>query len=143
MSACLDITPGLPDQVFTTTIDDAPYVFNLRWNVRDSSWRMHIYEEDGITPVRLGMRVVLGTYLGRSSNHPLFTRGVFVVVDTAKTGREAGLDDLGARVQVVRYSLTEVLNHSSFDGRDVLGNKVYGRDEVVPEGVVSIQAVGG
>lgn len=126
MASRIDITPGVGDQTFTTAIDDIAYVFRVRWNLREGAWYMHIYEEDGRTPVALGLKIVLGTYIGRQSIHPLFLSGVFVAQDTTRAGIEPTFDDLGERVQLVRYSLEELANRITF-----LPETIYGVEVIV------------
>ena len=52
---------------------------------------------------------MLGAFLGRRCVDPRFPAGVMVAVDTSGEGRDAGLDDLGTRVQVLFYSGEEIL----------------------------------
>lgn len=85
-----------------------PFIFDFRWNTRGSAWYMSVFEDDG-TPIASSLRVVLGMYLGRRVLHPLFRRGVFVAVDLSGQGLDAGLDDLGSRIQVRRYLAQEVI----------------------------------
>ncbi len=113
MAQDIPITPGDPWQEITTQIDEgdgtvSTYVFELKWNVRDSSWYLNLSEQDG-TPIVHGARCVLGMYLGRRSRHPFFKKGVLVCVDTTREGREATLDDFGARVQLRRYTAQDVI----------------------------------
>ena len=60
----------------------------------------------------IGVKVVLGTYLGRSCAHPLFTEGVFVAIDTTNKHAEATYDDLGTRVEVWYYTTDEVASRA-------------------------------
>jgi hypothetical protein len=68
---------------------------------------MNISEIDE-TVVVLGLKLVLGTYIGRTCAHPLFSEGVFVAVDTTNQHAEAGLDDMGTRVEVWYYTADEI-----------------------------------
>lgn len=113
----IDITPGDPWQEITTPIDEGDgtintYIFELKWNVRDASWYLNLFSQDG-TPIKHGIRIVLGIYLGRRSRHEFFRKGVLIAVDTTGSSREATLDDLGARVVLRRYTVQEV-----FAGRE-------------------------
>lgn len=83
-------------------IDTVMYLFDTHWNSKDQSWYFDLREQDE-SPIALGVRVVLGASLGRSSHHPFFTKYMLHAIDTTGEGREAGFDDLGARV-VVRLS---------------------------------------
>jgi hypothetical protein len=109
----IDITPGDAWQEITTPVDEGDgvintYIFELKWNVWDSSWYLSLYEADG-TIIITGKRVVLGTYIGRRSRHPLLRKGVLVAVDTTRTGTEATLDDLGTRVKLRYFTTQEVM----------------------------------
>jgi len=108
MATAIPLHPSVPNYQLSTTIDGVPYVFDMRWNDRDSAWYFDLLTESDV-PIIRGVKVVLGTYLGRRSVHQFFRDGVLVVTDMTGSGREAGLDDLGARVQMVRYSALEVI----------------------------------
>lgn len=104
----LPLVPSIPSYRRTTTIDGAPYHLDLRWNARDAAWFLDILEIDG-TPIARGVKVVLGTYLARYTDHPLTRQGVLIAIDTSGDRRDAGLDDLGARVEVRWYSQIEIV----------------------------------
>lgn len=98
-----------PFQRIALPIDTTQYLIDLRWNSRDSAWYMDVFESDE-TSILHGARVVLGMYLGRRARvrHPLFADGVFIAVDTSGEQREAGLDDLGTRVELRYYNTFEL-----------------------------------
>jgi hypothetical protein len=117
MAQDIPITPSDPWQEITVPLDDSdgsstPYIFELKWNLRDLSWYLNIYEANGAVVIT-GVRVVLGMYLGRRSRHDFFRKGVLVAIDTAAKkpgqGKEAGLDDFGTRVILRRYTAQEVV----------------------------------
>jgi hypothetical protein len=91
---------------FGTTLNNTAYVIDVRWNADDSSWYMDFFAEDGETVLATGIRIVLGTYLGRHKWVPPFTAGVFVAYDLSGQRKDPGFDDLGTRV-VVRYFTAE------------------------------------
>lgn len=102
----IDITPSEPWQEITVPIDEGDgitntYIFEFKWNVRDTSWYLTLREQDE-TEIFTGKRLVLGMYIGRRSRHPLLRKGVLVLVDTTRSGAEATLDSLGAQ-HVLRY----------------------------------------
>lgn len=97
----IPLTPSIGSYRFGTVIETVAYIFDVRWNVRAQAWYMDIREADE-TPIILGVRLVLGVYLGRRSNHDLFKNGVLIAVDLGIHGRDAGFDDLGVRV-VLKY----------------------------------------
>lgn len=108
MALLIPFQPSLPFYTFSTTIDNVEYVFNVRWNGRDGAWYFDVSEVDNV-PIASGVKVVLGGFLGRAINHPLFRDGVIVAVDTSDAGKDATFDDIGTRVQVMRLTLDEVL----------------------------------
>jgi hypothetical protein len=104
----LPLVPSLPNYRVGTTIIDTLYLLDVRWNSRDQAWYMDILDSEEAV-IRRGIKLVLGTYIGRTSNHPLFRNGVFVVMDRSGEGRDAGLDDMGTRVLVRYYSSDDVV----------------------------------
>lgn len=109
MAIILPFVPSIPFYEFGTTLDNVEYIFNVRWNGRDEAWYFDVNESDG-TPIVRGVKVVLGGYLGRWVEHPLFREGVLVAVDLSDAGQDAGFDDFGTRVVVMRMTLDEVLS---------------------------------
>lgn len=107
MPTQIPLVPGDPNYRLETTIDGVPYIMDMRWNSRDAAHYMDLYTEDE-TPIVLGLKLVLGVYLGRYINHTLFRNGAFVMVDTSGQRRDATLDDIGARVQLIRYTIPEI-----------------------------------
>lgn len=108
----LPFKPSVPNYTFTTTISDDPtapatYKFDVRWNASDDGWYFDVYEQDG-TLIMASVKIVLGTYLGRRSNHPLFRNGVLFPIDTSGDERDPGIDDMGTRVKVIRMTRTEL-----------------------------------
>lgn len=114
----LPFKPSIGHYDFDTDIDEKTYHFDVQWNARDNidrvtgiargSWYFDVFEQDGKTAIALGVKIVLGGYLGRRTNHPLFRRGVFVAVDTTGKGRDALFDDMGTRVVVKYYTALEI-----------------------------------
>lgn len=109
----IDVTPSEPWQEITATIDEGDgisntYIFELKWNVCDSSWYLSLYEEDR-TPIFTGKRLVLGVYIGRRSRHSLLRKGVLVLVDTTRKGVEATLDTLGTRCVLRYFTVQDVM----------------------------------
>lgn len=111
MAVVIPFAPSIPFQRFGCALDGNQYFFDARWNKRDGggAWYFDVYEEGG-TAIVQGIKIVLGIFLGRRVNHTLFRSGVIVATDLSAAGREAGLDDLGERVQVARFTTAEVLS---------------------------------
>jgi len=103
----LPFVPSVPFYTFTTTIEDAPYNFNVRWNTRDAAWYFDVTSEDG-TVLREGVKVVLGAFLGRACTLAFFEKGVLVARDSTDAGIDAKFDDIGTRVQVFYMTALEL-----------------------------------
>ena len=108
MPTLIPFVPSLANYTFSTSLEGIMYTFVVRWNQRDAAWYFDLLDASD-TPIASGIKIVLGCYLGstRSYVQP-FRSGVFVVNDTSGAGRDAGFDDLGARITVSRYTLDEV-----------------------------------
>lgn len=102
----LPFVPSIGNYQFETYIEDVNYVFDVRWNERDAAWYFDISDADGKV-ISSGLKLVIGANVGRYSNNPLFTQGVFAVVDTSGEQRDPGFDDIGIgrRVEVRYYNL--------------------------------------
>ena len=96
---------GRPD---TTPNTYTPFSFRFRWNVRDLSWYMYIADGNGQAIIS-SIRVMLGVYLGRRVNHPLFTSGVIMAYDCSKKGKDATLADFGTRVALIYFDVNELV----------------------------------
>jgi hypothetical protein len=120
----LPFEPSRGAYEFTTRIEDAEYFFFVRWNAHKlGGWYFDIADETGAAerPRRLiarGLKIVLGIAIGRWIQHPLFAGGAFIAIDTTQSGRDAGYDDLGKRVEVRYYTLDELaaLNATALEG---------------------------
>jgi len=104
----LPLIPSVPSYRFGTTLGDISYVVDVHWNARDGAWYMDILDENANT-IRGGIKIVLGSRLGRRCVSPLFPFGVLVATDLSGAGIDAGLDDLGTRVQVAFITAEEWL----------------------------------
>lgn len=97
----LPFRPSLKYDRFSTTIEGNLYWFTVKYNDQDKAFYFDIADENNEI-IRYGIKIVLGTYLGRLSSHALFSEGVIVAVDTTGKGQDATFDDLGTRV-IVRW----------------------------------------
>lgn len=102
-----------------TSIQGVHYWIDARWNASSSpgpnpgdpprgAWYLDFFESDR-TPIILNQKLVLGTYIGRRSQHPLFKNGVFVAIDMTNTGTDARFDDLGGRVILEYIPVIELI----------------------------------
>jgi hypothetical protein len=95
----LPLVGGIAASRFTVTIDGARYAFVQRWNSTDSAWYLDVSDSAGAS-IAGGLKIVLGAFIGREYNHPLFRAGVFVAHDATGQKREATFNDIGQRVAV-------------------------------------------
>lgn len=94
----IPLVPSIGHYDFTTTIEGSDYLFVVRWNTREQAWYFDLFESNGRV-IRKGFKIVLGSYIGRGINHPLFLRdGMFFAFDSSQQHREATFDDIGSRV---------------------------------------------
>ncbi len=97
----------------------ATYLFVTRWNSSDNvdpvtgkrlgSWYFDLFDERNKV-IAIGVKVVLGVALGRTSVHPFFSKHYLKAIDTTGKGKEAGFDELGGRVQVVHLTSDEIFD---------------------------------
>jgi hypothetical protein len=105
------VVPAIGSYRFTCALDynntTVQYVFELKWNPRMSAWFMNVLEADD-TPIISNQAVVLGAFIGRWSQHPLFQYGGLYAYDVSGAEIDAGYNDFGTRV-VVLYAPQEDL----------------------------------
>ena len=90
-----------------TTLGDTTYELDVRWNSRDSAWYMDIYTADR-TPIVTGVKLVLGTTIGRHLQYlQFFQDNILQVLDTTNSRVDASFDDLGGRIQVIHMTMDE------------------------------------
>lgn len=108
MPSALPLVPSVFNYRVGTSFEGVQYLVDVRWNGRDAAWYLDLLEEDE-TPVRLGMKVVLGAVIGgRAFADADFPAGVLIASDLSNEGRDATFDDLGTRVLVYFYTHAEV-----------------------------------
>lgn len=111
MPSEIPFVPGDPEQKISITLDGEPYVMRARWNTSDDdgagAWYLDVWERDGKTAIALGIKLVLGTKLGITFNHPLFVAGL-LMYRTEGSG-EARLQDLGGRVILVHMTVGDAI----------------------------------
>ncbi len=111
MAIVLPLRPSIGSYTFPLAIDDVQYQFAIRWNSRErnglGAWFMDVSEFDG-TPILRGQKIVLGTYLGRWSLHPLLLNGVFAPRSNAPIGVDPVFDTLGVTVQVLYFNRADL-----------------------------------
>ena len=91
----------------TTLLDATEYIFDVRWNDRDGAWYFDISDAEG-SLIRAGIKIMLGSSLGRASVDPRFPNGVFAASDLSGANVDATYTDLGTRVVVFFYTAAEL-----------------------------------
>jgi hypothetical protein len=96
-----------PHYSFQCELDGATFTFEFIWNDRDGAWYMQV--GDGEENLLVGAtRVVLGTlFTARVRNSALFT-GQLQAKDTSGQNIDAGIEDLGSRVQIWYFTAAEI-----------------------------------
>lgn len=102
----LPFVPSTPAR-FTTQLLGREIAIEQRWNESDQAWYFDMFEADD-TPIVRGIKITLGTFMARWSDHPIFVRGAIMAQDTTRERDEAGYDDLGVRVKVWYVSDAEL-----------------------------------
>lgn len=97
----------VPLYSFTTQLEGVTYGFTFRWNGRDSAWYFDLSDSDG-NPLLSGRKVVLGAFLLARFRTPGLPPGEMQAVDTSGANVDAGLDELGARVQLLYIESTDL-----------------------------------
>ena len=93
--------PSLSHYTMTVTLDGANYDLAFDWNSRASRWYMTLMDTTD-SPIAASLCLLVGVPLLMSVTDVRRPPGDFVAIDTSGQNIEAGLNDLGNRVQV-RY----------------------------------------
>ena len=102
--------PLIPEEFFyrvSTVLDERDYIFDVRWNARDSGWYFDLYDADGDL-IRAGIKIMMSAFLGARSADPRYPAGTFIASDLSNEGRDATYLDLGVRVVVLFYTVEEL-----------------------------------
>lgn len=103
----LPLAPSIPNYRVGTVLGGTQYLIDVRWNARDGAWYMDVLAEDE-TPIALGIKIVLGAFLGGHVTDPSFPDGLLLASDLTGRGMDAGFDDLGAGVVVNFWTRAEL-----------------------------------
>ncbi len=107
MPVVLPLIPSVPHYDVGVTLDGTPYIVEVHWNDRDSSWFFSLLDDEG-DPIFAGRKIVLGTPIGHRCRDARKPPGAFLVQDLAGTDRDATIDDLGVRVMVVYFTAADI-----------------------------------
>jgi hypothetical protein len=88
-------------------LEQRTFLFKLDWNERDESWSLSIYDQDE-EPLVTGKRVAIGIPLLRGEVDSRLPDGILMAVDVTEQHGEAGVSDLGARVNLVYYEVASL-----------------------------------
>lgn len=102
--------PLIPEEFnyrVSTVLDESEYIFDVRWNERDSGWYFDLYDAEGDI-IRAGIKIMLGAFLGGRCADPRYPAGTFIASDLSNSGRDATYYDLGVRVVLFFYSASEL-----------------------------------
>lgn len=104
----LALVPEDSNYRFITTLEQLPFVIDVRWNSRDESWYMDVRRDDG-TAIRTSIRLILNAVplTGRVADADA-PPGALFVMDLTRSGKEATFDDMAHRVIVIYLSAEEV-----------------------------------
>lgn len=103
-------------------LDGTVYTLEFRWNERckvppssiyspvpaPGAWFMGIYDEEGITPILTGIRLVADWKLGKASADSRMPPGALIATDTSGAGVDPGFADLGSRVELRYFTKDDV-----------------------------------
>jgi|SRR5579859_6612007 len=97
----LPLVPSVANYRVGTSLDGTQYILDVRWNGRANAWSMDVLAADQ-TPIRMGLKLVLGIIIGGRVVDPAFPTGLLIAIDTSGQNLDAGFDDMGTRV-IVSY----------------------------------------
>jgi hypothetical protein len=100
-------SPLSPHFDLSLELDGVTYLLELRWNSRADAWFLMLYTAEG--DLVLGSRKVVTDFplwgRCRDARRP---KGQLLAVDTAGEQLDAGLEDLGGRVQLLYFTAAEL-----------------------------------
>lgn len=122
MPTIIQFRPSVSPYRFGQILRNEEFVFDVRWNSRDGAtvvdgelvpdsggaWYFDVRAID-LTPIALGLKVTMGAYFGRVSNHPLFRDGAMVARPAGADRRPPTFHDIGTRVQIWYYTRQELV----------------------------------
>jgi hypothetical protein len=96
----LPLRTDLPHYLFSVELEGRTYTVELRWNERAAGWFLSLLTADEV-PIVQGRRVVVGFPLLARTRDFRLPPGELEAIDTTGSGRDPGLTELGARVQLM------------------------------------------
>jgi hypothetical protein len=114
--------PSLGNYDFYTTLGQTPVKLVVHWNAEDNdgegAWYFDMYEVDGATPIASGLKITIGSFIGRACEHAIFSRGAILARDYSLQDLDPGFDDIGPgqRVRVFYLSADELVLGTDLEG---------------------------
>lgn len=111
MAVLIPIPPNTPHFTMQVVLDSVLYGLQLHWNARAAAWYLDIFDGGGFEDANLiaaGRKVVVDGAIWLRLRDARLPPGMMVAVDTSSTAVEAGINDLGARVQLMYLSRVDL-----------------------------------
>lgn len=93
----------------STTIENVPYIFNVRWSDFEQAWYFDLWDENS-NPIVSGIKLVLGVILARRCVDPRKPTGALFLSDLSGDDLDAGRFDLGTRVKLYYRPLADLVS---------------------------------
>lgn len=115
MPTILPFRPAIGSYTFGVVLRNTEYVFDVRWNSRripsmniEPAWYFDI-RDIARAPIVMGIKIVMGVYFGRRSNHELFADGAMVARPVGFDRSPPTFQDMGTRVQIWYFTRDELV----------------------------------
>jgi uncharacterized protein DUF6983 len=107
VSLTIPTRTDLEDYDLQANLDDVIFTLRFRWNRRLGLWFMDVADEDGGI-IQASIAVVIDFPLGARMRDSRWVGGFFLAVDTSTAHTDAGVTDLGDRVQLLYFQASEL-----------------------------------
>jgi hypothetical protein len=101
----LPVEPDVPHQTFQVDLDGVAFGFDFRWNTRAGAWFVQLLTAND--DLLATDKMVLGFQLFVRTQDERMPKGRLMALDTSTVELEAGIADLGRRVQVYYFDAAE------------------------------------
>lgn len=107
MAIVIPLPQAVPHFDLTVTLDGVAFTIEFRWNQRALAWFVLLYTAE--RELIFGSRKLVTDWsLWRQSRDARRPAGNLIAVDTTNANADAGLNDLGTRVQVLYFAAGEL-----------------------------------
>lgn len=107
MPVTIPLRPDLLHYEMQVSLDETVYTLELQWSGREEAWYLNVRTEAG-EPIYSGIKVVVDHPLGMRCRDVRFPPGMLVAHDTTGARQDPGIEDLGARVQLLYHEAAEL-----------------------------------